>query len=180
MSARFDSGLVLLIKAAALRAGLEPALVAALVAQESSGNPWAFRAEPQFHTMWDVAAWQPFRTLSAAEVASEAPPQAFASLAPCSRTSEWWGQQVSWGPMQLIGATARWQGFRGPFLSELCSPDVGLLWGCRYFAHLRSLHPIEKAVSAYNAGAPTDANTESYVKPVLALYEKFAAGGLGA
>ena len=39
-------------------------------------------------------------------------------------------RSTSWGVMQVMGQVAREHGFRGRFLSEICSPMVGIEIGC--------------------------------------------------
>jgi len=180
---KLPADVVLLIRATAQRHALEPELVAAIVAHESHGIRSAFRPERKWYLMWDVKRWDRFRKLTPEEIASEAPPADFPSLTEKefgSRTHEWWGQQIGWGLMQVQGATARWQGLRFPFVSELLFPEIGIEYGCRYLAFLRSRHELPEAVSAYNAGAPTKANLDSYVAPVMVHYATFKREGLGS
>ena len=140
------------VKAPALRFGLEPELVAALVMQESGGKSDAWNPEPRYQWFWDVKTQKPFRRVTQAEVASKFPPADF----PCragDRDQEWWAQQASWGALQLMGACAREVGCHLEYLPGLCDPAEGLEWGCRWFAKLLSRFGAG-AVSAYNAGHP--------------------------
>lgn len=109
--------------------GLESSLVEALVMVESSGNTWSWNPEPRYRYFWDVKLRKPFRTLTPAEVAAEAPPADFRSLAG-DPDQEWWAQQASFGPMQVMGAVARELGCTLPYLTELCDPNVGIRYGC--------------------------------------------------
>jgi len=182
---RSDAALVAGIRIAAGRHAVEPELVAAVVAQESHGIRSANRPERKWHLMWDVRRWDRFRPLTLAEIDSEAPPDDFHALTEDefgsgTRTQEWWAQQMGLGLMQVQGATARWLGFRAPFLLELLFPDNALEYGCRYLAFLRARHPLEDAISAYNAGAPSEANADTYVKPVMAFLDTFRRVGLGS
>lgn len=141
------------IVTAARVAGLDAALVMAVVMVESGGDEWAWNPEPKYRYFWDVRAWAPFRHVSDAEIANEAPPSDFHQLKG-DRDQEWWGQQASWGLMQIMGSTAREHRCQVPYLSELCRPSLGLYYGC---AHLASLvrwaeGDTLKAVAAYNAG----------------------------
>jgi len=77
---------------------------------------------------------------------------------------------VSWGLMQVMGQTAREFGYPGP-LPQLCSPGVGLLYGCK---KLKSCFEraaggdVRQALSFYNGGGdPT------YPDHVLALVPKY-------
>ena len=166
--ARADARAV--VASAARVAGLEPPLVAAIVLQESGGNPWAWNPEPRYRWFWDVRAGRAFRQITAAEIASEVPPADFHSLAG-DADQEWWAQQASWGLMQVMGANAREHGCREPFLTALLDPALGLRYGCLYLASLFAHNPgagREGAVSAYNAGHPTPDNEDTYVRPVIA------------
>jgi hypothetical protein len=133
--------------------GLSPQLVAALVAVESTGNPWAWNPEPRYRYFWNVSLRSPFRKVTDAEIASETPPADFPALAG-DPDQEWWAQQASWGLMQVMGAVAREKGLKLPFLTQLCDPAVNLSIGCQ---HLRSLmvwsdgNPT-RALAAYNGG----------------------------
>lgn len=125
-----------LIEKIARRHGLAVALVAAVVRVESGGNPWAIRYEPAFFDRYIA-------------------PKPVKSKAPCSDQTEARMQATSWGLMQIMGATARETGFDGVFLSELCDPEVGLEWSCRYLVKLvKRYGDGEAAVAAYNAGSP--------------------------
>lgn len=141
-----------LIESIAPRHGLDPNLVEAVVLQESAADPWAWNPEPRYHWLWHVRAHKPFRVLSFAESASEAPPADFPSLAG-DRDQEWWGQQASWGLMQIMGAVAREHGYMKPFLPSLCDPEANIEIGCAHLAQLMAWagNPA-KALGAYNAG----------------------------
>lgn len=132
---------------------LDPTVVQALVMVESSQHPWAWNPEPAYRYLWDVKRNRPFRKLTPAENASEAPPKDFPTLAG-DRDQEWWGQRASWGLMQVMGGVARERGFTGPYLTELCDPAVNLQIGCAHLAALvKWAHgDIEQALAAYNGG----------------------------
>lgn len=171
--------LVQAIVAIAEAAKLPAKLVTAIVQVESAGNPSAWKVEPAYRYLWDVAANKPFRKVMAEEGASESAPRDFPFLAISSRDTEWWGQQASWGPMQIMGAVAREYGFRGHF-PALCSP-AGIKYGCEHLARLATrylpVHGMEGVVAAYNAGSPRHLpggrwENQEYVDKVR------AAGGL--
>jgi soluble lytic murein transglycosylase-like protein len=145
-------------------------LIEAIVIVESSGNPYAFNPEPRYRYLWNIATNEPFRNLTSDELASKVPPPDFRALAG-DRDQEWWGQSVSWGLMQIMGALARELGFRGPYLSELCRADLNLRLGSLHVANLmRWANGDErKAVGAYNAGLGGFASTagRAYADKVL-------------
>lgn len=133
--------------------GLNPSIVGALIAVESSGNPWAWNPEPAYRYFWNVRTQKPFRKLTAAEHTAEFPPLDFPTIGGDS-DQEWWGQQASWGLMQVMGAVAREHGFVGTFLPELCDVKVNLEYGCRHLARLLkwARGDMERALAAYNGG----------------------------
>ncbi len=84
---------------------LDPALVCAVVEQESypPWNPWSVRAEPAFDQRY---------------------------VKPLHKTpTEEWARSMSWGLMQVMGEVARELGYTGD-LPALCDPFTGLEWGC--------------------------------------------------
>lgn len=141
------------IEAAADRAGLDPLLVQAIVQVESGGNRYATRPEYAYPWLWDVKHGKPFRKLTSMEAASKRPPVDFHSLAGAP-IQEWWGQQQSWGLMQIMGAVAREHGYPHPYLSSLCDPAVNLEIGCYHFKrYLDKLQgDVGQALRAYNGG----------------------------
>lgn len=133
----------------AVSTALPPTLLLALVEVESRGNPWAIRYEPSYRWLWDLHHKAPFQGQGA-----YADPTRFPSLLPCSPATEWAAQKTSWGLLQVMGAVARERGFRGPFLSALCEPWVGLELGCRQLTWLRGQTggDLQAMVAAYNGG----------------------------
>ena len=129
-------------------------LILAIVWQESTGNPWAWNPEPRYRWLMDVKTWMPFRPLTQAEIASEAPPSDFPCLAG-DRDQEWWGQQTSWGLMQVMGSAARQAGFLGLYLPELSDPFVNLEFGILHFwnsALQYGNRPAPAGLLRYNGG----------------------------
>lgn len=161
-----------LIETAAAAYRLDPDLIEAFVRQESGGDPWAWNPEPRYRFLWNVRTHQPFRALTFAEQASEAPPADFPTLAG-DRDQEWWGQAASWGLMQVMGAVARERGFMRPFLAELCEPVVNLELGCAHVASalVWAKGDVRKAVASYNGGRGNWQGTEPqrYADRVLTL-----------
>ena len=104
-----DAKLVALAQRAAEAEGLEPALVCAVVEQESGWNPWAMRYEPAFFAKY-VAPLYTNNKVGATEA---------------------YARGISWGLMQVMGQTAREKGASSLYLSTLCDPAVGLAIGCR-------------------------------------------------
>ena len=134
-------------KAAAVQS-LDPALVCAVVEQESGWNTWALRYEPAFFAKY-VASLYTNNKVSASEA---------------------YARGFSWGLMQLMGQVARETGFDAPFLSSLCDPEMGLAAGCRVLRRKFDAQggDITKALLAWNGGANT-----SYPAQVLARLPKY-------
>lgn len=142
------------ITVAAERYDLPPEIVAAMVHQESAGDPRAMRHEP---------SWRYWYTAHGSLAAPRG----------VSLPTERMQQATSWGLMQVMGAVARELECAEPFLSELCcNAALGLDLGCAYLAKLRRRFgsEIERAVSAYNAGSPQPRDSKQwadYVVPIM-------------
>lgn len=125
--------LIALVRETSIHHGLLPALMCALVEQESRWQTWAINPEPHYRWLWDFSKKAPFRRVTSEELSSKKPPKDFTAPAGIDRDAEWWSQQISWGLMQLMGAAARERGFVGKFLTELCDPQVNIEYGCLHF-----------------------------------------------
>lgn len=138
----------------AAKFALDPLLVAGQVLTESGGETSAWNPEPRYRWFWDVKLNKPFRIVTTAELNAKTPPADFHCLVG-DPDQEWWGQQASWGLLQVMGAVAREHGFTGGYLTALCVyPVVGLEVGCRHMADLLkwSSGNVDKALAAYNGG----------------------------
>lgn len=168
-----------LIDAAATRHGLEPRVVCAQVQVESTANPWAWNPEPKYRWFWDVRLKRPFRALDPSEIARKAPPADFHCYAG-DPDQEWWGQQASWGLLQVMGAVARELGFTGDYLSQLCEPVLNLELGCtKLGTELTKTGDIRSALARYNGGPKGNApggplRNEPYVQKVEKAMRFFA------
>lgn len=140
---------------------IEDRLIQAIIAVESSGNPWAIRFEKHYRWLYCPVRQEP---------------SAFPySLPGCSQATELNAQKTSWGLMQIMGAVAREYGFRGTFLSELCHPDLNVDYGTKYLQALHDRffdrHGINGVIAAYNAGSVRMQNglyeNQTYVDKVL-------------
>jgi soluble lytic murein transglycosylase-like protein len=129
--------------------GLESALICSLVEQESNWNVFAVRYEPGFYAKYIVPSL---------EVGHFGPTEGM-----CRATS--------WGLMQTMGQTAREMGFGGPFLSELCDPEIGLDIGCKYLSVLYSKtgNNTRDALLRWNGG-----NRPEYPDQVMARMPSYA------
>ena len=136
--------LIALAHAAAKNHALDPALVCAVVEQESSWDPHAIRYEPAFRMRY-VA---PLGLSATEEIA----------------------RSISWGLMQLMGQLARERGFTGRFLSALCDPAAGLDVGCAVLASKLAAAggEVAQALALWNGGA-----SATYAPDVLARIAKY-------
>src|SRR5260370_31099001 len=105
----FPAQLIALARKAAAAQSLDPALVCAVVEQESAWNPWAMRYEPLFFAKY-VASLYTNNKISASEA---------------------YARGFSWGLMQVMRQVARENGYTEPFLSSLSDPADALEIACR-------------------------------------------------
>ena len=134
-----NTALITLARTTAAQHSLGPALICAIVEQESAWDPHAIRYEPAFRTRYVAPLGLP----PTEEVA----------------------RSISWGLMQVMGQVAREHSFTGKSLAALCDPATGLAIGCAVFAaKLRaSANDVERALTLWNGGANT-----TYAAQVLA------------
>jgi soluble lytic murein transglycosylase-like protein len=140
--------LLALAHKSALTQSLDPALVCAVVEQESGWNTWAMRYEPAFFTKY-VAPLYTNNKITATEA---------------------WARGFSWGLMQVMGQVARESGFESTFLSSLCDAETGLTIGCkvlrRKFDAARG--DLTQALLAWNGGS-----NPNYAAQVLARKSRY-------
>ncbi len=157
----------------AARHQLDPDMVEALIMVESGGNRHAWNPEPKYRYFWDTQLKRPFRAVTAIEVASKVPPSDFHCLI-ADPDQEWWGQQASWGLMQVMGAVAREFGFQEPFLPQLVEACYGIEFGCAVLAERMrwAKGDSRSALAAYNGGKKGNESGElrnaGYADKVLA------------
>lgn len=116
------------------RHGVDAQLVAAIITVESSWSPWAVRHEPLYSYLSEV--------------------EQNAKRSGWSPATERQLQKMSWGLMQVMGATARDLAYQDP-LTQLIVPSANLEVGIRYLKTklARYKGDTEAAIAAYNAGA---------------------------
>lgn len=139
---RFE--LISLAKQIAKQDLLDPALVCAVVEQESNWDQWAMRFEWAFMQHY------------------------VRPLIPEAPTTGEFGRATSWGLMQLLGETAREMGFAGSF-PELCVPEINLTYGCKkLYGCIQARGDVSKALLMWNGGA-----NGSYPQQVLARMKNY-------
>lgn len=134
-------------------------LVAAIITVESTWNTFAFRWEPLMSDVGDIRV------------------DDFAKAQRFSKASERILQHSSFGLMQVIGRTARGEGFTG-YLPELFDPATGLEWGIRHLQWLQNRYEdLTDVIAAYNLGHVQKAHgsnkyvNQDYVDKVLNALE---------
>lgn len=142
-----NEDLIALARAAAARHALDPALICAVIEQESAWDPHAMRYEPSFRLRYVSPL----------------------GLAPTEEVA----RSISWGLMQVMGQVAREHGFNGKFLSALCTPDAGLEIGCAVLADKlgKAAGDLRRGLEFWNGGANPD-----YAAEVLAKVAKYQNG----
>jgi hypothetical protein len=132
-----------LIYCAASDYKLNTFLVAAIVVVESGGGTHKTRFEPTYPYLYGV--------------------EKYAKILQITQETEKVHQMTSWGLMQVMGSTARWQGYEED-LPNLCRPTVGLRQGCLYLRQLVTKYGnVTDAIAAYNAGSPRKDSSGRYL-----------------
>jgi soluble lytic murein transglycosylase-like protein len=133
--------LIALARQIGAKHSVNPSLVCAVIEQESGWDPWAMRFEPIFERRYIRPAL------------------------PLTPSTEELSLAISWGLMQVMGATAREHGFTGRFLNALCDPEVGVSVGCVVLLDKlnKAKGDIRKGLLSWNGGANSD-----YAAQVLA------------
>lgn len=134
---------------------LDPVLILAIIATESSYNPNAMRYEPDYRFLNN--------------------PPAHASRLGSTIETESTLQRFSYGLMQVMGSVFRELGFLEPLPTAL-EPHINIQFGCRHFSNFVKKHGnIEDAISSYNQGSPRKANgkymNQAYVDKVSNFYK---------
>lgn len=138
-----DQSLLDAAKQAAANAGLEYALVAAVVEQESSWVTWSIRYEAAYYDRYI----KPLVDSGRLKNPTEATARAF-----------------SWGLMQVMGDTARNIGYTG-HIAMMCEPPTGLMIGCAVLnAKIKAAQmDVHLGLQMYNGGS-----APNYADEVLA------------
>lgn len=141
------------IKLAALSKNIDPSLLAALLITESEGKTFAARFEPAFHRKYIKPRDKAFLKGHWPQWTSD----------PDGELKERLDRSTSWGLGQIMGQTARENGFAGNYLCHLCDPVVNIemtasiLAKCYAKAALVDSEDIvRRAFLYYNGGADKD------------------------
>lgn len=139
--------LVALADAEAKLQKLDPALVKAIIEQESGWNIYASRFEPSFYKRYVSKQYPSYNTESVA-------------------------RSTSFGLLQLMGEVARELSFSDIQLSDLFDPRINLKYGCLHLASkLKAAKgDVTKALLLWNGGSDA-----AYPQQVLARKKKYEA-----
>jgi len=175
----------------ATEAGLDPALVCALIEIESGWNPRAVRYEPGYQWLYphELVTLDPVVPAERGRIKAIMRERGRIKAImrergwPGTPETEIAGQHFSWGLLQIMGPVPRDYGFTGWF-PELCDPEVNLEWGLKHLLWLKGKYGDDPAVlaAAWNAGSPRRQETgyfvnQDYVDRFLAAMEKYKEGG---
>lgn len=141
-------------------AGFPVPILLAMIMAESQGNPNYTRLSLNLPHMWNFNLAVPFRTLMEHERGSVSAPDDFPGS-----DNEWLGQKTAWGPLPILGATAREQGYTGLF-PALCGPQ-GIILACSRLNRLRDEYrlTIRETLLTWYSSDPVLADTVfSHVK----------------
>lgn len=135
-----------IIMRASLRHDVSPTLVAAVIWTESRGKSLAARYEDGFYRRY-------LAHLSREELPGYVPPAYV-----CTLDTEKRLRACSFGLMQIMGETAREQGFKRPYLFALLRPKHNIEIGVKYLAHCmrRGGNDVRAALLRYNGGGDPD------------------------
>lgn len=141
--------LVALADAEAKLQKLDPALVKAVIEQESGWNIYASRFEPAFYSKYVKKLYPNYTTESVA-------------------------RSTSFGLFQLMGTVARELGFSDSQLSDLFDPRLNLKYGALHFSNkLKAAKgDVTKALLLWNGGSDT-----AYPQQVLARKKHYETSG---
>lgn len=124
-------------------------LVLAMIWQESSGNQYAYRFEPDYQYFWDPTGKKPLFNSKRTVAENRAAAQLFLGW------TEVVAQSASFGLMQLMGAAARERGMKDSLLA-LTDPRTGVTWGIKHlwaWGYQNGKRSTEEALTRWNGGA---------------------------
>lgn len=139
-----------LIKTTADNYRLDPYLVAGIIIQESGGYAYASRFEPKFfkrHYQWLEEGYLLRGVRLVTKLIGLVPREVDATF-----VTELHHRASSFGLMQILGSTARENGFVKVSLAELFDPAVNLEVGCKLLAKFLAIESgsVLKALRRWN------------------------------
>lgn len=124
-----------LAEAIALKEGVDPCLLKAIITVESSWKPFVVRFEPAWKYLYF--------------------PREHASRLGITEMTEVELQKMSWGLCQVMGSVIREHKF-DRMLTEACDPSISITYGCRHIKRFISKYGEDaeaSVIAAYNAGS---------------------------
>lgn len=126
---------------------VDPRLIAAVIFTESSGKQYACRYEPNFFKKYLETSTR--KTLK--------------GFVPPNFQTEVCGRAFSYGLMQIMGNTARENGFTGEYLAELFDPRTNILLGTKILKRfLENEATAGKALLRWNGGSDKEYPTRVF------------------
>jgi hypothetical protein len=108
------------------------------------------------------SSWEPYAVRYEKDSSSAAQPEYLAKINGTTRETEMQLQKFSWGIGQILGATARNIGMRGP-MPSLCNTEIGAFWSAMYLKKLCCRYPtLADQISAYNGGSSLKRSDGTY------------------
>jgi len=124
----------------ATKRGIDPRIIAAVIAIESAGDPKARRYESAFYDQYILGRTR----------------DRLGGFFPTNRSlsTELHDRAYSWGLMQMMGQLARELGYNGDMV-DLLDPETNITLGCQRFADLffKSNCDMDKTLDRWNGGA---------------------------
>jgi hypothetical protein len=133
---------------------IDPRLVAAIIYQESRGEPWATRHEPAFYKKYISGKGYALPGMSDMLKAKMKHRK--------SLITEHYERSTSFGLMQIMGQTAREHGYDELWLTTLLKPEVNIRLGVAILEKLLAKYDTEQALLRWNGGS-----NKSYPSEVL-------------
>lgn len=122
------------ISQASNKYAIDPKLIGAVIMQESAGQAWSYRYEPNVKYQYMASS--------------------YAKKLGISFETELCLQHMSFGLLHIMGFKARELGFDS-HLPQLLLPSVGIDWGVKALqTFVKRYNTLEDAIAAYNAGSP--------------------------
>jgi soluble lytic murein transglycosylase-like protein len=122
----------LFIHSGAVNYGVDQLVIRSIITQESKGDPYAFRYEPNWNYL--------------------VKPLYYAGLLKITETTEVQAQKMSWGLGQIMGSVARECGHYGP-MGQLFDPEINIRLVCVLVKKLmKQAKTIDAIFASYNGG----------------------------
>ena len=124
-----------MIKTAAEKYEIDPAIIYGVIQQESTGNHVACRFEKNYRwLMKPIKKYAPTN---------------------CTKDTEETLQKMSFGLMQMMGAVFRELGYKDWLSKVLILPELQLDYGCKFLKKKIDKYGLHAGILSYNSGSPS-------------------------